>query len=178
MLCNEIPQPNVDIVSAREEHALPPEEERLASNRDAVAYLTSSDACQGCHGTINPTGFALEAFDSLGRWREEELLLDESGEPIGTAAIDTTASIPLPDGTKLDVTGAADLVQYVADSADGNACFARNLFRFVAERVETRADDCRIQSVHESLMSDEPLVDVLAALIADQSVLRKTMGVN
>jgi hypothetical protein len=61
---------------------------RLESHR-------SKPGSNPCHGVIDPIGLALENFDAIGRWRDEE-----NGQ-----AID--ASSRLVDGTAVD--GAADL---------------------------------------------------------------------
>ena len=54
--------------------------ERLEEHRD-------NPACSACHAMIDPTGFALENFDAIGRWRE----VDESFYPIDPSGV-------LPDG--------------------------------------------------------------------------------
>jgi len=62
--------------------------ERLAEHRE-------NPACASCHDLMDPVGFALENFDSVGRWREfdQGLAIDSSGA--------------LPDGKK--IIGIADL---------------------------------------------------------------------
>ena len=40
-----------------------------ASLRDQVEKHKNSDACDACHKSIDPFGFALESFDSTGQWR-------------------------------------------------------------------------------------------------------------
>lgn len=57
--------------------------ERLAEHRRNIA-------CAGCHRLMDPVGFALENFDAVGRWRE-----DEEGRPVD-------ASGGLPDGRSFD----------------------------------------------------------------------------
>jgi len=47
--------------------------------------------CASCHRIIDPPGFALEKFNSVGQWRDA----GADGEPIDTAGV-------LADGTKLD----------------------------------------------------------------------------
>jgi hypothetical protein len=47
--------------------------------------------CAGCHRVIDPPGFALENFDSVGRWRDT----DANGEPLDVAGV-------LADGTKVN----------------------------------------------------------------------------
>ena len=45
-----------------------------------------NDTCRSCHATIDPLGFALENYDSVGHWRDEYvsgLPVDTSGELFG-----------------------------------------------------------------------------------------------
>ena len=51
--------------------------ERMASHR-------SDPRCASCHSRIDPLGFALETFDGVGRWRDEE-----AGRPV-----DATGTLP------------------------------------------------------------------------------------
>jgi len=56
--------------------------ERLLAHRE-------NPSCNGCHGVIDPLGFALENFDAVGRWRDRDL---EAGTPIDASGV-------LADGT-------------------------------------------------------------------------------
>jgi mono/diheme cytochrome c family protein len=58
--------------------------------RERLSIHRSNAVCATCHRTIDPVGFALENFDAVGRWREQE---GDSG------AIDVSGGLP----------GAADL---------------------------------------------------------------------
>jgi hypothetical protein len=70
------------------------------SVRDQLELHRQNPACSGCHRVIDPPGFALENFDSVGQWRTDM--------PTG-AKIDTNGV--LADGTK--VNGPADLRQAI-----------------------------------------------------------------
>jgi hypothetical protein len=59
--------------------------------REQVELHRAQATCAGCHRVIDPPGFALEHFNSVGQWREA----DESGRPIDSAGV-------LADGTKID----------------------------------------------------------------------------
>ena len=55
------------------------------SIRERLAEHRTNPSCASCHAVIDPLGFALENYDSIGAWRTE----DESGHPVdtrGTAA--------------------------------------------------------------------------------------------
>jgi len=86
--------------------APPPNVGALKENQDGKKALTvremmaehrSNPSCRGCHGIMDPLGFALENFDAVGQLR----MVDRFA---GTT-IDTSGE--LPDGTKL--AGADDL---------------------------------------------------------------------
>jgi hypothetical protein len=59
------------------------------SMRERMAAHRRNPVCASCHNTIDPAGFALENFDTTGRWRE----LDESMKPVDASGM-------LPDGSK------------------------------------------------------------------------------
>ena len=59
--------------------------------REQVEAHRAKQPCAGCHAVIDPPGFALEHFNSIGQWRET----DEKGRPIDSAGV-------LADGTKVD----------------------------------------------------------------------------
>ena len=69
---------------------------KVATLRERMSAHRANPACAACHNIIDPTGFALENFDAVGRWR----VVDESFNRID-------ASGALPDGTRFD--GVTDL---------------------------------------------------------------------
>ena len=69
------------------------------SMREAMLQHRANPACAGCHAKMDPIGFALENFDAVGRWRDQD-----GGRPIDVVST-------LPDGTRLDgVDGVRQLV--------------------------------------------------------------------
>ena len=69
---------------------------KVATLRERMSAHRANPACASCHNIIDPTGFALENFDAVGRWR----VVDESFNTID-------ASGALPDGTPFE--GVTDL---------------------------------------------------------------------
>ena len=59
--------------------------------RETLELHRASPICASCHRIIDPPGFALENFNSVGQWREKT----ENGAPIDAAGV-------LADGTKVD----------------------------------------------------------------------------
>ena len=85
MLGTPPPPPPPNVPALEEEHpggAKKTVRERLARHR-------ANPACASCHNRIDPLGFALENYDVIGRWRD-----DEAGKPV-----DNTGE--LADGTKM-----------------------------------------------------------------------------
>lgn len=60
--------------------------------RERLEAHRSNPSCNGCHGIMDPLGFALENFDAVGRWREKDR---EAGMPIDASGV-------LVDGTAID----------------------------------------------------------------------------
>jgi len=61
------------------------------SVRERLEMHRASPACNGCHGVLDPLGFALENFDVTGAWRTRDL----------DAGVDIDAGGQLADGTVL-----------------------------------------------------------------------------
>jgi mono/diheme cytochrome c family protein len=65
--------------------------------RERLAIHRENPTCNGCHGLMDPLGFALENFDVDGTWRDVD---QESGRPIDASGV-------LPDGS--NIGGPAEL---------------------------------------------------------------------
>jgi hypothetical protein len=72
--------------------------------REAMVKHRANPACAGCHARMDPIGFALENFDAVGRWRD-----NDGGKPI-----DVTST--LPDGRKIE--GVAGVRQMILNQPD------------------------------------------------------------
>jgi hypothetical protein len=68
-----------------------------ATVRERFEQHSKNPSCFACHGVMDPLGFALENFDTVGQYRARD---PETGGVVDTAGV-------LPDGTKL--TGPDDL---------------------------------------------------------------------
>ncbi len=171
VLCNKIPEPTVDISDDRNSDARSPAEALMHTNRDNIKELTKSPACMGCHSTINPTGFAYEEFDSLGRQRFDEQIFDEQGNFYTSIPVDTTTYIPLPgNGTQL-VNNASDLSDYIANSAIGNECLIRNIHRFYNEKKEETEDGCHLNNTFEKLANQKmSIIDVIVNIAVSKNL--------
>ena len=101
----------------------------IKTTRDYFAWKTSMPACTGCHGQINPTGFAFEEYDGLGQVRDQD-----RGAPV-----DSSGTLKI-GGNDLAFQGASDLLQGLAKQAQVQACYAKNWLQFAYGRHEDQAD--------------------------------------
>ncbi len=92
--------------------------------RQRVTLQTKSESCVGCHGIINPIGFALEDFDAAGRYRETE-----GGRPI-----DVTGQYETRAGPMATFDGARQLATYLAGSEDVHGAFVQQLFQHLVKQ--------------------------------------------
>lgn len=76
------PPPNVPALTTESR-----ESGETLSMRDAMIQHRENPVCASCHAAMDPIGFALENFDALGRWRDQD------------AGVVVDASGTLPDGT-------------------------------------------------------------------------------
>jgi hypothetical protein len=98
---------------------LPAELHPDLTTRERIALQTSPDACVSCHSVINPLGFALEKFDSVGRFREME-----NGKPV-----DVRGHYDTRTGSTAEFAGARELATFLANSEDSHDAFAQQMFQ-------------------------------------------------
>jgi len=148
------PPPNVPALNDQRTQAKRPTlRERMEQHRD-------NPACSSCHTMIDPTGFALENFDAIGRWRE----VDASFNRIDASGI-------LPDGRSFD--GVAEMRarltehpdQFVTTVTEKLMTYAlgRGLDYYdmpTLRRIvrEAAADDYRFQTVILGIVTSDPFL--------------------
>ena len=157
LLCTQIGSPPPDAESTPQPTA------GLLTNRERTDAQTASPVCAGCHHTlINPTGYAMESYDAIGAWQTTE---KESGAPI-----DTSSSVPLNENDYVDVTGAADLMQAIAASPEGQRCYAQKWVQFAYERAVNPQDACTVDTLAQKLTtSGYTILNLVADLTQSDS---------
>ena len=148
------PPPNIPALNDQRTQA------RRPTVRARLEAHRANPACSACHAMIDPTGFALENFDAIGRWR----VVDESFNPIDPSGV-------LPDGRAFDGvaemrdTLARDPRQFVTTVTEKLMTYALGrglehtdmptLRRIVREAA---ADDYRFQSVVLGIVQSDPFL--------------------
>jgi hypothetical protein len=177
VLCDDLPPPPADAVAAanRELEKVPV----TASTRERAVLSTERAAptCAACHSRINPLGYALEAFDTLGRLRTEELIIDEkTGELIKAVPIDTRAVLYVTPEDTTPAAGPADLVARIQASGKAHACFARGLVRYgLARPDDVEEDQCLVDTLTALLRQGTPLRDVMRALVTSPAFRERSL---
>ncbi len=124
------PPPPPDVPALKEPKAGEPPK----SVREMLAQHSANPVCANCHKRIDPLGFALDNYDVVGRWRDED-----AGKPVD-------AEGELPDGTR--IKGPAGLKKALIARKE---LFLRNLTKrmlgYALGRGLTPADACAVETI-------------------------------
>lgn len=127
------------------------------TNRQRVEYQTQDAACLSCHRMINPLGFSLENFDSVGRYRTTE-----KGQ-----LIDASAVYEPPNAGAVVLNGGKDLAAFIAADADAHRHFVRQLFRhYVRQPVEAYGAEA-LESLYQRFEASDYSIRQLLTDIAE-----------
>jgi len=119
------------------------------TTRQRTATITENpgSTCLGCHSRINPLGYVFEHFDSLGRKRGSERIMNSTGETqINSLPLDTRAESAEITGHPLALADSADLTLRLADNDSAMMCFVRKLKRFEAKQTPSASDSCQMNN--------------------------------
>ncbi|MFP6769728.1 MAG: DUF1588 domain-containing protein, partial [Planctomycetaceae bacterium] len=135
--------------------------------RELTEKHVSSPACAKCHVRIDPYGFALEAFDAIGRHREQDLV----GQPVDTHA-------RLQNGTEFE--GLEGLKHHLLDKHRDTILrqFCRKLLGFSLGRVTQLSDRPLIDKMLEQLEISDYRFSVAVATIVRSRQFRFHRGLD
>jgi mono/diheme cytochrome c family protein len=126
------------------------------SMREKVDLLTKPVACQACHQIINPVGYALEHFDSVGRFRTKE----------NEREINAAVELPTPDGKEVKLSNARELAEYAASDRLAQQGFVRQMFQFAIKQPPAAYGSDTIEKLHQKFEKSEFDMKQLFAEIA------------
>lgn len=133
LLCGVIPPPPADVsLEAPEGDADAPPRERWSEH-------VTNPACGGCHRLMDPLGFAFDHFDDYGVWRDM----------VGTWPVDATGEIVETSDVDGHFDGHVELQQILSSSADTQACYAVQWFRFAIGRQPGVNDSCALAEINQ-----------------------------
>lgn len=136
------------------------------TTRDRIALQTSPENCQSCHAMINPLGFTMEHFDTVGRFRKEEN---------GKAIIATGSYRTRRDDT-VQFAGVRDLAKFLADSPETHAAFVEQLFHgMIKQPIQAFGADAK-ESLREGFAREDFQIRKLLVQIIATSALMSADG--
>lgn len=150
LLGDKIPPPPPDVPALDEKAA---EQPGGLSLRKQLELHRVKAECAACHDKMDPLGFGLENFDSLGRWREEL-----HGEPVEAKGTLPSGEVyEGPDGLKQVLMARKEkIMRHLTRKMTGFA-FGRELNKF---------DNCVIDEAMTALANNEWRATVLIETIA------------
>jgi hypothetical protein len=123
LLCQDIPPPPPGIDTTLPE----PDPNKPTTLRERLDAHRTDPACAGCHQKMDPIGFTLERYDSIGAYRD----VDENDLPV-----DSTSDI---DGVQVD--GPVDMAALIAALPEVGACVARRFYEHGGAHLAGKGDE-------------------------------------
>jgi hypothetical protein len=144
------PPPNVGDLKENKEG------QKALTVREMMAAHRGNPTCNGCHGVMDPLGFALENFDAIGQFRKVDRFA-------GTG-IDTSGE--LPDGTRLG--GPDDLRRALLGNPDQFAqMLTEKLMMYALGRTLDYKDMPRVRSIVRATAQDNYRFETLVLNIVN-----------
>lgn len=148
------------------EGAAPPDTEAAeGTNRTRTEQATSPDTCAGCHGMLNPPGFAYEHYDAMGRYRTED----------GGEAVDASGEFGILGGESFSFSDGVQLAKQLAESPRVRSCYALRWAR-LATGQHLEEDDERIAALTERFVSDDDVQQLLEDITTSDWFSQRTPG--
>lgn len=140
--------------------AIEPDVRGAKTIRDQLDKHRNQAVCASCHSRMDPPGFALEAFDVIGGWRDRYRSIGE-GDPAPRGSIDPFIGIGFKLGPPVDAAGSLVDGRRFKDVCEFQSLIAADtsrLLKNLAERFTIYATG------REILFSDR---DAIAAIVAN-----------
>ncbi len=157
LLCQDIPTPPANIDFSIVENT----QGELRTARERLEKHVASPACSGCHTLTDPIGLALESFDAIGMFREEE----------NGASIDTSGEL---DGVAYE--DAIGMGQALRDHPALGPCLVRTVFRYAVGRGPEPGEEALLGSLAERFASSGYRMTELLREIVLSDGFRTTSG--
>jgi hypothetical protein len=157
LLCQDVPTPPANIDFSIVENTAG----ELRTARDRLEAHVTNEACSGCHTLMDPIGLALEKYDAIGMYREQE-----NGVPI-----DTSGEL---DG--ISYGDAAGLGEALSEHPDLGPCLVRSLYRYAVGRGTEPGEEELLAALGRRFASSGYVVSDLLREILLSEGFRTTSG--
>jgi hypothetical protein len=149
VLCAEVPPPPDDFKF---------DQSKITDDMTAREKLTAhakNPFCANCHALFDGIGFALEAYDAVGRYRTTD-----KDKPL-----DLTGSLPLPDGPTLQFASFVDLIGQLAARPEPYACFASHYIGYTTGRAAQALASCEREPIQRAFFDSGYRLDALVMAV-------------
>jgi hypothetical protein len=154
LLCQDVPTPPANVDFSIVENTTG----ELRTARERLERHVTDGGCAGCHTRMDPIGLALENFDAMGVFREQEndVTIDPSGEL---------------DGVPYD--GPVGLGQALSEHPQLGPCLVRTLFRYAMGRDPVQTEEPLLVFLGQRFAdADFGLRDLVQAMVRSDGFLR------
>lgn len=160
LLGEKLPPPPKGVPQLPEEEAT-----QTLTVRELTLRHSTDPKCYGCHRRIDPYGYALEAFDGIGRFRDKDL----GGRPIDTHS-------KVLDGTELD--GLDGLRHYLLNNRRKTFLrqFCRKLLGYSLGREVMLSDSPLINDMRDQLQKHDYHITAALETIVRSKQFREIRG--
>ncbi len=131
------------------------------TERQVLDIHGSSGCAIGCHGLMDPFGFAFENFDGIGGYRTTD-----NGSPVNSVATVTL------DGTMQTVNNGVQLASLLSTSPEAQQCFTTQWMRYALVRPETAADEASLGAAYSAFAAANFNVRDLLVAVATSRTFR------
>jgi hypothetical protein len=157
----EVPPPPPDVPLLKERK----EGEKPRTMREQMAEHRANAVCAACHKTLDPIGFAMENFDAVGAWRN-----DDAGNPIDASGV-------LADGSKVD--GVVELRNGLLSKPENFVtALTKKLLTYALGRGLDGRDMPQVRAIVAAAARDDYRFSSLVLGIAHSTPFRMSTGVG
>ncbi len=122
------------------------------TERSYVEALTGQPNCKGCHiPYINPPGFAMENYDSIGKWQTVDPRAN--GDAVA-GAITIDSDVTFAEGNVKKITSPRQLMEELAQVPAAKRIYAEKWVSFATGRLPNAQDACAVDQLELKLASD------------------------
>ena len=145
------------------------------TERAYTEALTSQAACTGCHTPfVNPPGFVLEKYDSIGKWQTVD---PRSGSDADAGKIDGTATVSFSADNVKKINNPRELMEEITKTPMAKRMYAEKAVAFATRRVANANDACTVNVLNAKLAEDGfPLLDVFTEMTQADSFRLRVKG--
>ncbi len=139
------------------------------TQRDAIAAMVANQPCLGCHGTyINPPGYVLEHYNSVGAWQDTD--------PLG-GTINGTADVYFNSSDTKTISAPIDMMTEISTLSNAQYTFAQNWVSFATGRAPNGNDACTVDTLSGNLaQSSYTIASMMADYTQSDSFSLRTQG--